>query len=376
MLKKVLTSLFVAVLVVAGGTAAYAQLDTSPAATQPAAADTAAAVPATGSEVAAPAVNAPAADSQTQAHDPAQEIAALPVEDLSAAEEAALRYMYEEEKLARDVYQALYGVWGAATFQNIAASEQMHMDAVYALIDRYGLDVPTLAAGEFANADLQALYNELTARGSQSLAEAFKTGGAIEEIDILDLRERLAQTDNADIQQVFTSLMNGSANHLASFANALENQTGEIYQPQFLSLEDYQQVVASAQSNTDHGNGNTQNQGAVTGNGAAAQNTANGYAASHSESEIHGTVSAYDFGLLTLVTDAGETLTVQLPNPNYVASLGFAPLPGDGLTLVGSENANGEFMVSVIITDDGQTFTFRSSGGGPPAWAGGNGGGH
>ncbi len=351
MLKKVLTSLFVAVLVVAGGTAAYAQIGAeSPA--LPLAQPVEEATPAP--PLAGPAA-AGNADLQAQAHDPAQEIAALPVEELNAAEEDALRYMYEEEKLARDVYQALYAAWQATTFQNIAASEQMHMEAVYALIDRYGLDAPTLPAGQFANPDLQALYDELVARGSQSLAEAFKTGGAIEEIDILDLRERLAQTDNADIQQVFTSLMNGSANHLAAFANALQQQTGETYQPQFLAPEDYQALTANAQ---DHG-----------------AEAAGGYEANHPQTEIHGTVSAYDFGLLTLTTDDGQTLTVQLANPNYVASLGFAPLPGDGLTLVGSENASGEFMVTVIIMDDGQTFELRSAGG-PPPWAGGRGGNH
>ena len=48
-------------------------------------------------------------------------------------------------------------------------------------------------------------------------------GAAIEEIDILDLQERLAQTDNADIQQVFNNLLNGSYNHLRAFVSTLED---------------------------------------------------------------------------------------------------------------------------------------------------------
>jgi hypothetical protein len=36
--------------------------------------------------------------------------------------------MREEEKLARDVYIALYEKWGLRTFLNIAESEQQHMD--------------------------------------------------------------------------------------------------------------------------------------------------------------------------------------------------------------------------------------------------------
>ena len=49
---------------------------------------------------------------------------------MSPEETAALLFMREEEKLARDVYNALYEIWGQNTFANIASSEQMHMDEV------------------------------------------------------------------------------------------------------------------------------------------------------------------------------------------------------------------------------------------------------
>jgi hypothetical protein len=167
--------------------------------------------------------------------------------ELSAEEAAALLFMREEEKLAHDVYVTLYEQWGQPTFQNIAASEQAHTDSVKALLDRYGLEDPASAqVGVFTNPDLQALYTELVARGSQSLAEALKVGGAIEEIDILDLQERLAQTDNADIQQVFNNLLKGSTNHLRAFTGALQAQTGETYQPQYLSAEAYQALLSGA----------------------------------------------------------------------------------------------------------------------------------
>lgn len=166
--------------------------------------------------------------------------------ELSEAEKAALQYMLEEEKLARDVYLALFGTWGLNTFQNIATSEQAHMDAIAYLIERYGLESSAASeAGVFSNPDLQKLYDSLVARGSQSLSEAIKVGGAIEEIDILDLQKRLAQTDNTDIQQVFNNLLRGSANHLKAFVNALQTQTGEVYQPQYMTLEAYQAILAS-----------------------------------------------------------------------------------------------------------------------------------
>jgi hypothetical protein len=170
-----------------------------------------------------------------------------PLGDLSAAEADALLFMREEEKLAHDVYIALYEQWGLQTFQNIAASELVHTNSVKALLERYGLDDPaTDQVGVFTNPELQALYTELVARGSQSLAEALKVGGAIEEIDILDLQERLSTTDNADIQQVFNSLLKGSTNHLRAFVSSLQSQTGETYQPQYLNAEAYQALLNGA----------------------------------------------------------------------------------------------------------------------------------
>jgi hypothetical protein len=186
-----------------------------------------------------------------------QDASALPAAgDLSPAEADALLFMIEEEKLACDVYNALYAVWGVSTFQNIAASEQGHMDSLAVLLERYGLTSPVQsAAGVFTNPELQALYTQLVARGSTSLSEALKVGGAIEEIDILDLQSRLALTDNADIQQVFNNLLRGSENHLRSFANALLKQTGETYVPQYLTPEAYAAIMAGTAGSYGNGRG-------------------------------------------------------------------------------------------------------------------------
>src|SRR4030042_2949481 len=122
----------------------------------------------------------------------------------SESEVAGLLYMREEEKLAHDVYTTFYSQFGNQNFQNISQSEQTHSESVKTLLDRYGLtDLASNETGVFTNPDLQALYDELISRGSQSLAEALNVGAAIEEIDILDLKERLAQTDNVDIQLVY-----------------------------------------------------------------------------------------------------------------------------------------------------------------------------
>ena len=173
-------------------------------------------------------------------------LAPLMTGELTSEEVAGLLFMREEEKLARDVYQFLFNQWGTPIFQNISQSEQTHMDSVQTLIDRYRLSDPTAgkAAGEFSDPALQELYDQLTAQGSQSLAEALKVGAAIEEIDILDLQERIAQTTHADIQLVYQNLEKGSRNHLRNFVKNLLNQTGETYAPQYLSLELYQSIIS------------------------------------------------------------------------------------------------------------------------------------
>ncbi len=165
--------------------------------------------------------------------------------ELSADESAGLIYMCEEEKLAHDVYQVLSVQGELPIFQNISQSEQAHTNSIKNLLDHYGLtDLTSSQSGMFTNPDLQALYNNLTARGSQSLEEALRVGAAIEEIDILDLEKRLAQTDNADIQRVYNNLLSGSKNHLCSFTTTLQNQTSAVYQPQYLSAEAYQTIIS------------------------------------------------------------------------------------------------------------------------------------
>ncbi len=169
------------------------------------------------------------------------------ISPLSDAEIEGILYMREEEKLARDVYLTLYEVWGLPVFENIARSEASHMEAVRTLIDRYGLADPAAAeVGVFTNPTLQGLYDQLVADGRTSLADALRVGAAIEEIDILDLQERLAQTDQADIELVYENLMKGSRNHLRAFASTLTRQTGETYQPQYLDPASYESIVNSA----------------------------------------------------------------------------------------------------------------------------------
>jgi hypothetical protein len=170
----------------------------------------------------------------------------LPYEELSQEEIDALIKMREEEKLARDVYTYLFDLWGSAIFANISASEQRHMDAVGALIEKYGLDDPVagLDYGQFATDEMQQLYQELTSKGQESLEAALQVGATIEDLDIKDLLECMEAVDNQDIMFVFQNLTKGSRNHLRAFVSSLEAM-GSSYTAQFLTQDEVDAIVNS-----------------------------------------------------------------------------------------------------------------------------------
>ncbi|HNY49615.1 MAG TPA: DUF2202 domain-containing protein [Smithella sp.] len=151
---------------------------------------------------------------------------------LTAAEKYWLTYMREEEKLARDVYVTMYNLYGAQIFNNIAASEQRHMDSIKNLLIKYGIPDPVAGndVGEFTNPDLQALYDQLIIQGKISLAEALKVGVFIEETDITDLDAGIASTTRKDIKNVYSNLLDGSLNHLKAFVSNLA-ALGITYEP-------------------------------------------------------------------------------------------------------------------------------------------------
>lgn len=134
-----------------------------------------------------------------------------------------LTYMREEEKLARDVYLSLGSRWNLPVFGNIAKSEQVHMDSVKTLLDRYGIPDPAAgkAQGEFSNQDLQKLHDDLITKGSVSPVEALNAGILIEETDIADLNKAIAATTHNDIKTVYNNLLQGSMNHLNAFESNL-----------------------------------------------------------------------------------------------------------------------------------------------------------
>jgi len=165
---------------------------------------------------------------------------------LTEQEISDLVHLREEEKLARDVYLHLFDVWGQWIFENIAASEQRHMDAVKNLLDRYGVEDPVGddVEGVFTNQDLQSIYDSLIATGNLSSIDALYVGATIEDLDIYDIQHMVANTDKPDLLSVYENLMKGSRNHMRSFCGLLET-FDEFYTAQYLTQEEVDAIVSS-----------------------------------------------------------------------------------------------------------------------------------
>ena len=177
---------------------------------------------------------------------------------LSEQEVRGLLRMVEEEKLAGDVYQALYERTGLRNFSNIVQSERQHQRAVQGLLQTYRLTDPTAGkrAGEFTDPEFTQLYQQLVTQGARSNVDALKVGALIEELDIADLNQLTRQTQRADIKWVYTNLNRGSRNHLRSFDTTLKRQSGaSAYQPQHLSQAEYDAIVYSAPEHGGMGGG-------------------------------------------------------------------------------------------------------------------------
>lgn len=187
---------------------------------------------------------------------------------LSEAETAGLLKMREEEKLARDVYQALGEKWNVPVFRNIAVSEARHMEAVKSLLSAHDVTDPVTddARGVFQNQDLAKLYTELVERGSVSVAEAYRVGAYIEDLDIADLEKTITESAHKDIIFVYENLKRGSENHLSAFNRNLEIATGESYTPSFIS-KDALKLILDGNSTGFGGRGDGSGQGTRDGMG-------------------------------------------------------------------------------------------------------------
>ncbi|MFM1900815.1 MAG: hypothetical protein RLZZ216_1391 [Cyanobacteriota bacterium] len=143
---------------------------------------------------------------------------------LTAEQAEDLLYMLEEEKLAGDLYEQLATQTGLSVFSRIAESEDRHFNALLRVAERSDLAVDAitgLPSGEYANTDLQNLYDDLLEQASIGTLEALQVGALVESTDIQDLQEAMLGLEDSALGRVYSHLLEGSERHLEAFTGQI-----------------------------------------------------------------------------------------------------------------------------------------------------------
>lgn len=127
--------------------------------------------------------------------------------------------LWEEEKMARDVYIMMSRKYDSNIFYNIKSSEDRHMSQVESLLKLNNVSIPAYRnkVGFFQMAKYQNLYASLVNKGNLSYRDAVEVGIMIEEVDIHDLDELIKNAESNQEYNVLNSLRSGSINHLNAF---------------------------------------------------------------------------------------------------------------------------------------------------------------
>lgn len=163
--------------------------------------------------------------------------------ELSTEEIENLKYLREEEKLARDVYLYALEKYHLRIFENISSSEQRHMDRVLKIMNYY--DIPDNSSeeiGVFNNENLQLLYDQLTEKADKSVTDALIVGATIEDLDIKDIQNFLQKTRKENITAMYQVLMCGSRNHLRAYCSKVEAYGG-TYEANYLSQAEFESIL-------------------------------------------------------------------------------------------------------------------------------------
>lgn len=163
-------------------------------------------------------------DEDSSLSEPEAEVTQTVTATYSAEAIAELKFMIEEEKLAGDIYDVFYNMYGLKIFNNIAQSEDQHFNALINQAETIGLDVDQFLfepVGSFDDPELQAMYDTLLAQGSESETAALEVGKAIEEKDMVDIAAAIEAVEGTTLAEVYDSLLTGSSYHLEAFENLL-----------------------------------------------------------------------------------------------------------------------------------------------------------
>ena len=149
---------------------------------------------------------------------------------LTSKEKEALTYMYQEEKLAKDIYYEISKMYPSLrTFPRIYRAEIIHEKSVANVLRHYHIPLPVRSnvIGKFKHPELQKLYDELMQKAKKSKVDALEVGIMVEVTDVEDLDKYLRYATSPDVIALFKFLRAGSYNHYNAFNRELIALTGK-----------------------------------------------------------------------------------------------------------------------------------------------------
>ncbi|HEY9129791.1 MAG TPA: DUF2202 domain-containing protein [Sulfurovum sp.] len=143
---------------------------------------------------------------------------------LTEGQKDMLFFIYQREKVARDVYDTLSKIYkDENTFALMKFAEQRHLNCTRELCDLYGVETSMInedSVGVFESPVLQTLYDECAVKGSHSLMDAFEVGEFLESTDIEDL-EQASVGMPSDVVDVYNRLKQRNISYLGVFKTAI-----------------------------------------------------------------------------------------------------------------------------------------------------------
>ena len=159
---------------------------------------------------------------------------------LTDEQKYSLAYMWNEEKLAKELYLELNSIYPTKQLSNIANnSEIKHIEYVQNLVQWYDInisDIPdyeirysadelnSIPIGEFNVQEVQELYDILYSKGEISQRDSLEVGCMVEVTDVVDLNEYISiANSNQALLDTFYLLRDGSYNHYWAFDKGLKD---------------------------------------------------------------------------------------------------------------------------------------------------------
>lgn len=134
---------------------------------------------------------------------------------LTEEQKDMLFFIYQEEKVARDVYMTLGQMYNnESTFGLMKMTEEKHLDCARRLCDIYGVDTSSVdesVIGAFESPLLKMLYDTYIEKGRSSLRDALEMAEFIGASD-LDMIEHASVGMPSDVVSVYEKLKKGSLN--------------------------------------------------------------------------------------------------------------------------------------------------------------------